>query len=261
LTGAKELFDKGRYYDARQAYESLRFDYPGDDAMGEVQFYIGLCHYNLKDYLMAETEIRYFQRDFGESHLLYDDAYYWLCKSLFMQALPAKLDQTITSKVIEECGAFMEQLRNSEYVPEISLLRKEALERLAEKEFTSGRQYRRMGYSSSSIHYFRLLEQEFPSSRWIAAARYEWARSLYEQKNYSDALAMTDSCNSAIKEIEDRDSPAFVRTEPYSAAYKFFHLFGLVSYEKRSTLGIYVDDLKKELAALIVKINKKNKKS
>ncbi|MBL8028948.1 MAG: outer membrane protein assembly factor BamD [Fibrobacteres bacterium] len=261
LTAAKERFNNKRYYDARQAFESLRFDYPGDEVMGEVQYYIGLCHYHMKDYMMAEHEIRYFQRDFGETHELYDDAAYWLCKSMFMQALPAKLDQTITLKAVDECTIFLEQLKNSEYAGEVVNIRKDCLERLAEKEFLAGRQYRRMGYASSAIHYFRTIEQEYPTSRWVAAVRFEWAYSLYDQKNYSDALAMADSCSSVLKSIEESSSAAFVRTKPYSVPYKLVHLFGLVPYEKRSELGIYVDDLKKNVANLVKKIKKKQAKA
>jgi outer membrane protein assembly factor BamD len=258
---AKENFDKKRYFDARQSLESLRFDYPGDSLMGEVQFYIALCYFHMKDYYIAEQEMRYFMRDYSEAHDLYDDTYYWLCMALFKQSLPARLDQAITNKTLEECANFAEQMPKSEYLPEIQKIQNECLEKLAEKEYLAGRQYRRMGYASSAIQYFRLFEQEFTSSKWVAATRYEWARSLYDQKNYSDALVMADSCMNYITRIEKDNNKEFQRTEPFSAAYKFFHLFGLIEYETRSELKIYIDTLKEDLAKLVNKINNKIKKS
>ncbi len=256
LTDARALFEKGRYYDARAAYEAIRFDYPGDDVMGEVQFRIALCHFHLKDYLSAEHEFRYFQRDFKETHELSAEVHYWLCRSLFEQALPARLDQSATQRVIEECSQFMDQFKSSEFYLEVLKIKRECDERIVEKEYLAGKQYRRMGYPSSAIHYFRQIEQNHRDSRWIAAVRYEWALLLYNQKEYPAALSMADSCASFIARIEENEKANFIRIKPYSSSYKFFHFFGLIPYERRSELKIYIDDLKESLALLVSKIKK-----
>jgi outer membrane assembly lipoprotein YfiO len=260
LADAKKTYEKGKYGEAKEQLEAIKFDYPGNSYIGEVQFYIGMCAYKLKDYPAAEQEFRTVVQEFPATEKYSDDADYHLCLSLFNQSLPPRLDQNHTKKTIEETDGFLETFPGSEFTDSVKTLRAACSDKLAEKEFLAGKLYRRMGYTSSAIHYFKALEKEYPASRWVVRGRYEWALSYYIQKNYTDAGNIADTCAMMIEELIRSENDRIIELKNRGFFYKLVHLFGLVPYDRRSDLKVYVDDLKKDLARLNAKIKKKKAK-
>ncbi len=260
LSEAKGLMNKGNYGLAKEKFEAIRFDYPGNSLIGEVQFYIGLCYFDLKEYLIAQQEFESFLREFPSSNPFSDDAMYYLSRTIFEQALPVRLDQAITRKALEQADAFLETYPQSDFTEEVRKLKTRCIDRLAEKEFLDGRLYRRMGYPSSAILYFRMLVKDFPGNHWILRGRYEWSRALYEQKNYTEALSMIDTCRKELAQLSQKEQDNFILKEAHGFPYKLVHLFGLINYESRSEIKIYIDDLYSDLSTLSVKIEKKLKK-
>ncbi|MFH0920765.1 MAG: outer membrane protein assembly factor BamD [Fibrobacterota bacterium] len=257
VASAKALYDKGDWFDAREKFEAIRFDYPGNPFIAEVQFYLGACLYRMKDYLNAEQELRTFQKEFPADSPFSDDVAYYLCLSLFAQALPARLDQALTKKTYEEIDAFIEAYPGSGFAKEVLALRMRCLDRLAEKEFLSGRLYRRMGYPSAAIHYFKLLESDYAESRWVPRGRYEWARALYKTKSYADAQKIADTCGLMLSALESREKDNFQRAEPVTFGSRLVHLFGIIPFETRSDIKIYIDDLHDDLVELRERIQSK----
>lgn len=260
LNEAKKTYEKGRFGQAKEKLEAIKFDYPGNSYIGEVQFYIGLCAYALKDYPAAEQEFRTVVQEFPVTEKYADDAHYRLCLSLFKQSLPPRLDQNLTKKTIEETEGFLEAFPGSEFADSVKMVRSACSDKLAEKEFLAGRLYRRMGYTSSAIHYFKTLEKEYPASFWVLRGRYEWALSYYLQKNYTDAMKIADTCEMMIIRLVQSENQRLEELKNRGFFYKLVHLFGLVPYDNRSDLKVFVEDLKKDLAVLNFKIRKKKAK-
>jgi len=259
LSEAKKTYDDAKYGRALEQLEAIKFDHPGNSYIGEVQFYIGLCHYQLEDFPAAETDFRTVVRDFPASEPYSDNAHYHLCLTLIKESLPPRLDQELTRKAIEETDNFMDVHPQSAFADSVRGLNRLCLEKLAEKEFLAGRLYRRMGYPSSAIHYFKALEQEYPDSRWCVRGRYEWALANYQLKNYENARQNVDTCALRLTMLEEKEQVA-IRTVRFRGwFYKSIHLFGLVSYDTRSEMKIFVDDLKRDLTRLNRKIEKKRK--
>jgi len=257
LSEAKGLYEHGEFVNAKEKFESIRFDYPGHALIGEVQFYIGLCFFQLREYINAQQEFESFLREFPADNAFADDAMFYLCKTLFAQSLPARLDQALTRKTIEEADAFAETYPNSAFTEEARSIKKQCLDRLAEKDFLAGRLYRRMGYTTSAIYYFRNLEKEYAETRWPARGRYEWTLCLYLQKNYAEARLMADTCASRLRELTDKNKDGLLLIEQHGFPYRFVHLFGFFPYETRSEIKIYLDDLAHDLSALSGRIDKK----
>ncbi len=259
LAEAKKLIEDGKYFDAKEKLESIRFDYPGNPHIGEIQFYIGLCYFKLKEYVVAEQEFRTIVREFPADHAFADNAMYYLCYALFNQALPARLDQEITKRAIEETDAFLETYPKSDLIGEVSNIRQRCLDRLAEKEFLSGQLYRRMGYTSSAIHYFKALEKDYPGSKWCVRGRYEWALSYYLQKNYEDAFKIADTCRMNIERLQEKEKDNLVKQAPPTFFKKLVHLFGVIPFDNRTDIKIFIDDVRDDLDKLSAKIERKRK--
>jgi outer membrane protein assembly factor BamD (BamD/ComL family) len=259
LKEAKGLYENGKYDDARQKLEDIRFNYPGNAFIGEVQFYIGLCYFRLKDYLTAEQEFRTVTREFSRDHEFGDDALYYLCAALFQQARPARLDQGLTRRAVDEIDLFSDTYPKSPFSDSVAAIRRQCTDRLAEKEFLSGRLYRRMGYTSAAIVYFQSLERDYPGSKWSVRGRYEWALSSYQQKKYDEALKNADTCRIKITRLEEAEAGRLNTPRTQTFFSRLVHLFGLIPHDPRSDLRIFVDEIKSDLSALSQKIEKKKR--
>ncbi|OGJ93353.1 MAG: hypothetical protein A2487_10570 [Candidatus Raymondbacteria bacterium RifOxyC12_full_50_8] len=260
IAEAKQEFDKGRFFQAKERFDQIKFDYPGNASIAEVQYYIGLCNFNLEDYLAAEQAFRIILNEFPADNPFADDALYYLCKTMYAETLPARLDQETTRKAIDEAEFFLETYPQSDLVPDIENIKQLCLDRLAEKEFLAGRLYRKMGYPSSAIHYFQLLEKTYPGSRWVARGRYEWARSFFMQKNFTDARNQADTCGQMIATLIEREKNNFTLEPKRSRASFVFHLFGFIPYDNRTDIKKYIDSLSADLSSLQAKIEKKMNK-
>jgi tetratricopeptide (TPR) repeat protein len=172
-------------------------------------------------------------------------------------ALPARLEQSDTRKAIEETENFEETYPESEYLPEVRRIKSDSYDRLAEKEYLAGRLYRRMGYTSAAIHYFRELEKDFPESRWLARSRYEWALCLYKQGDFADARSMADTSRLRLQAVIVREQDRFVTDVRRGFAYRLFHLFGAIPYETRTPIKIYIDELDTDISNLMRRIDHK----
>jgi TolA-binding protein len=50
---ARDLFDRGRYYRAREALRDIALNYPGSAMIDSAQFLLGRCSFEMGDYLSA----------------------------------------------------------------------------------------------------------------------------------------------------------------------------------------------------------------
>lgn len=256
----KKLYEKEKYYEAKEKLEKIRFDYPGNAFIAEVQLLIGLCYFGLKDYVVAEQEFRILLRDFPSNNKFADDAMYYLTKSLYKQSLPARLDQNITKQTIEQANDFLISYPLSEYIKEVQTIKDMCYDKLAKKIFLAGRLYRKMGYPSSAIHYFKILEDSYPDSKWNVKGIYEMALSYFEQKDIEEAAKILSKAQKKLDELVKKERDNFVRKKEHSLFYKTVHLFGLIKYETRSDIKIFIDELSKDINDLKKKIIEKDKK-
>ena len=260
LAEARQLYEREKYGEAKEKLEAIKFDHPGNPYIGEVQHFIGLCNFRLKDYPAAEQDFRTVVREFPAGEKYSDAAHYYLCLTLFKESLPPRLDQELTQKAIDETDGFLETRGEGAFADSVKALRKTCVDKLAEKEFLAGQLYRRMGYTSSAIHYFKSLEKEYPDSRWCVRGRYEWALSYYLQRNYTDAEKIADTCGMKIAALVESEKQAMREIRKRGLFYRLVHGFGLVPYDERSGIRVFTDDLKTDLARLYRKIEKKKSK-
>lgn len=64
LAEAKQLYEREKYGEAKEKLEAIKFDHPGNPYIGEVQYFIGMCTFRLKDYPAAEQDFRTVVREF-----------------------------------------------------------------------------------------------------------------------------------------------------------------------------------------------------
>jgi outer membrane protein assembly factor BamD len=185
---ARSLLDKGDCTDAVEEFQKVIFNFPGSDYVDEAEFGLGEAHYCVKEYALAASQFRRIIRDYPLSPLA-DDAYFMLGMCYYEQSLSPSLDQEFTRKAIEAFQKLLEEYPESERLDEAREKLKHSEDKLAKKDFETGRLYMRLEYYQAALAYFEYVLIQYPQSKWAAEAQYGIGRAYEKQENSSQALA------------------------------------------------------------------------
>lgn len=258
LDSAITTFERLDTRRAREQFEELKFEYPGSINIAQIQFYIGMCSFLSKDYLSAEQEFRLIVRDFKKTETSYPSAYFYMLEAMFYQTSSAELDQEMTYTVLDEIERFLSIYPDH---PEFSYLAKNMFfnlkERLAEKLYIAGYIYSRLTHFASAKKYFKMLEDEYPNSRWTIKGYYEWSNCALELEQFKIAKDKIDLCESKISTIKDRYKRDYNEPQKTDFIDKTIHLYGLIPFSNVSLMDEFVNTLNKDVKNLKKKIAKK----
>jgi outer membrane protein assembly factor BamD len=190
---AMELYNRGKYYQASEAFRLMVFNYSGVSYVDTVQYYLGMCHFNSEDYILAVAEFRRLVRNFPNSALA-DDGQLLIAKCYYLSAPEnVGLDQSDMYTAIVELENFIEDFPQSPLQDEASDLLAKCRARIAKKTFKSGEQYFKMGRYESARIYLESVVTDFDSPEWKGCALYLLARIDEEEDKLGDASAKLEN--------------------------------------------------------------------
>lgn len=175
-----EALEDSRWLTAREYFRRLVDTYPTSRFRQDARLGIGdtyLGEGGVDSDILAAGEFREFLRFYPLAERA-DYAQYRLAQSQVRQMLSPQRDQTATREALRELDTFMSSYPNSQYMPDVAKLYREARDRLSESEFLVGR------------HYFR--------TRW-----------------YPGAISRLEALLEADPEFTDRDGAYFFLAESY----------------------------------------------
>ena len=186
---AKNLYERGKYYKAADAFRVVIFNYSGVSYIDSVQYYLGMCYFNDDDYILAVAEFRRLVRNFPHSPLA-DDAQLMIAKCYYLSA-PKNigLDQSDTYTAITELENFIEDFPQSPLLNEANELLNLCRSKIAKKIFKNGEQYYKLGNYKSARIYLEKVVTDFQSSEWRGCALYLLAAIDEKQNKFEDAEA------------------------------------------------------------------------
>jgi len=185
---AKRLLDKGDCLKAIEEFQKVVFNFPGSDFVDDAEFGLGMAHYCVKDYALASTEFRRVLRDYPLSPYA-DDAQYMLGMCYYEQSMPSSLDQESTHKAIEAFQKLIEDFPEGDRAAEAQEKLRLCRDRLAKKDFDTGRLYLKLEYYKAALLSFTGVLTQYPDSRWAAEAQYAIAEVYEKQGDYEEARA------------------------------------------------------------------------
>ena len=171
LLTAMKTFQKKDYYQAKNQFTIVVLNNRGHRIIEEAQFYLGECHYYLKEYILAIAEYEKLIRTLPRSEFV-DDARYKIGMCYYKLAPNYALDQEYTIKAIAEFQQFISEYPESELLETVESRLNECQEKLAKKAYKTGEQYRKMGYYNSAIISYDLMMNEYPDSKYVDDAMY-----------------------------------------------------------------------------------------
>ncbi len=166
---AMSLYEKGKYSDAADAFETVTRIGRGTSYAQEAQFYLAESYFKNGRYLLAAAEyeryISYYPRDEKREEVDYKRAL-----SFFEQSPRYRLDQSPTGRAIELFQLFINNYPNSDRVPEAASKIDDLRNKLALKYLKSAEFYARIDMFKAAIIYYDLTIDQFPESKWAEEA-------------------------------------------------------------------------------------------
>ncbi len=185
---AKQLFDKGKYYDALTEFTILVLKYAGNPVIDDAQYFLAETHFKMKEYLVASVEYQKLVDSYPESpYVVLAEFKIGLC--YYKMSLRPELDQEYTYKAIRRLQQFIEEHPTHELRKEAQKLIDNLHLKLAKKKLMAADIYRKMGRWTAAKIYYQIVLDEFFDTPVAADALYWRGEAEFVLEEYEHALA------------------------------------------------------------------------
>ncbi|MDZ7371394.1 MAG: outer membrane protein assembly factor BamD [candidate division KSB1 bacterium] len=206
---ALRLYQKGDYLEAKTQFRILTLSHSGSLIADKAQFYLAECHFHLKEYLLAASEYERLLKVYPNSEYT-DDAKFKLGLSYFKLSPHYGLDQDYTKQAVMHFQEFLEDYPASILKAEVEQYLLQARSKFAEKVYSSGEIYRKMGYYESAIIYYDKVLEEYFDTPFAPKALYWSAECHRRLGKYQEAL---DLLNAFVQKYPKHEWMPRVRTK------------------------------------------------
>lgn len=184
---ALELFDKGDYLDAKNQFKIITLSHSGNVNADKAQFYLGECHYNIKEYILSANEYERMIKIYPNSEFV-DDAKFKIGLSYYKLSPKYSLDQEYTQLSIKEFQEFLEDYPASDLFPEVEAKLLESRDKLAKKLFAAADQYRRIGLYNAGVIYFTMVLERYYDSQYAPNSQFYLGECYRKLKKSEEAI-------------------------------------------------------------------------
>lgn len=236
---AMTLYQKEKYGDAAEAFNTVIDVGRGTDYGQEAQYYLAESYFKDERYLLASSEYERYISEFPRADKR-QDAQFKEAVCYYHLSPRYKLDQKYTQKAIEKFRLYNSRYPNSQHTEEAAKYITEMRSKLAEKLYYSADLYKRTDEYEAAVIYYDLTIDNYPESMWAQRAL------VNEIKTYNDYA------NRSVKSKQEERYQKAVDTYE-----KFIQLFPNGKY--RSEAEDYVDNARTALADIRSSSNSSSK--
>ena len=215
---AMELYAAEKYSKAMQLFEQLVPYYRGQTKGEEVYFYMAMCNFEVKDYILAG----YYFSDFANSYKMsefHEEALFLSAYCYYLDAPKWSLDQHPTHQAILEFHLFMSIYPRSERIDTCNILVDELRYKLQTKSYKNAKLYYDIGYYKSASLALNNSLKDYSDS------------PFKEEILYYDYKASFDYATKSVR---------YMQEERYTVALDKYH-----TYASAFPDGKYIDDVEK----------------
>ncbi len=160
---ATELYNAEKYSKAIQLYEQLVPRWRGSDKGEEVHYQLSLCHFHIKDYMLAGYRFREFTDLYPTSEFA-EDALFKSAYCYYLDAPVWSLDQEITTHAISELELFISRFPKSNRVDSCNVLIDDLRGILQTKSYENAILYYNIGYYRAAYIALENSLKDYPES-------------------------------------------------------------------------------------------------
>jgi outer membrane protein assembly factor BamD len=190
LPDAQSYFERGQQFYAKKKWDKASESFnmallnsPGGEIADDAQFYIGECHYQKKDYLLAISEYQQLIERYAYSSLV-EDGYYKMALSYFYLAPKYQLDQENTRRALQHLQDFVDAFPDSKYLTDVEEKITTARNRLARKLYESAVLYIKLQEWPAATVYLDNMLETYYDTPLAKQARVEKAYCLVRMRKF-----------------------------------------------------------------------------
>ena len=215
---AMEYYNRGKFVRAKDEFDYIILVDPGSRIANEAQYYKGESLFQLKEYDEARNSLDRFIR-FSDDIKRIEIARYRLCECAINLSNIYQRDQKDTQKALEHLQMFIDDFPKSQFKNQAEISIKELRQKLARKDYESGRLYLKLEEYDSALIYFRLVLSTYYDTDYADEARIgiifthilknNWGKAMnyfkaeeerfYNIDNYIKAKSLLENTETGLK--------------------------------------------------------------
>jgi len=186
LKRAVARYEKGRYNETKTILSETKYQCAGHSAMDSILYYLGMSQLRSKSPVEARTEFNRLVIDFPNSPFA-EEAHFRIGHASYLASNPPERDQSKTKDAIRELEEFIDRHPQSVFADSARKYIEKCEEKLAYKEFQTGRFYQKIEKYEAAIVYYRALVEEYAHSRYAEESILSMAYSLAKVQRRAEA--------------------------------------------------------------------------
>ncbi len=175
---ANKYYKEGKYLNAQILYEGVLPFYRGKAEAQELFFKYAYSYYYLDDFILAAHYFKNYANSFINSPDR-EEALYMAAYSEYLMSPRIELEQSQTSKAIDDFQIFVNTFPQSDRVSKCNKLMDELRKKLEDKEFQQGKLYYKLGKYVSSVVTLENMLRNFPETQKEEDIRFLILKSSY----------------------------------------------------------------------------------
>lgn len=187
LAVAINLYENEDYLDAIKEFEAILLQFPASGISDDAIYYLGMSRFKRGEYILGAYEFSKLIKSMPTSEFL-SKSQYMLAECYYKLAPNFSLDQKYSKKAIQEFQAFIDFFPLDEKVAEAETKISELNQKLAKKEFETGRIYEKMEYTNAAIFYYNNVMQIYHDTEFAPLAHFNKINILLSKKRLNEAL-------------------------------------------------------------------------
>jgi len=184
---AMELYNDEDYEMALAEFQSILLQYPASPINDDAQYYLGMTYYQREQYLLSAYEFSKLIRDIPTSTFV-GDAQFMLADCYYALSPNYQLDQSYTSKAMEEFQAFIDYFPTDARADEAEKKISELNYKLANKVYHAARIYDKMEYYTAAITYYSKVVDTYHDTEFAPKALYYRMQIYLRKLRVEDAI-------------------------------------------------------------------------
>ena len=164
---AKKKYNNGNYIQALDDFNVLILNYGGQTGIDSVQYLLADTHFKLEEYYSSSYEFNRLTESFPESKLA-EESYFNSAMSYYKLSPIYSLDQKETYNAMTKFQFYLDIYPSGKFTDKANGYISEMREKLAKKEFESGKLYMKMDQPRAAKVYFSEIINNFYDTTYYA---------------------------------------------------------------------------------------------
>lgn len=185
---AKEKYDDEDYYEASNEFTVIVLRYAGSTVADSAQLFLGDCHFNMDEYIIAAAEYEKLINSMSRSPLV-PNAQYKLAESYYKLSPRPALDQNYTEQAMRQYQNFIEDYPTHELKEPAEKRIISCREKIAKKQYKNAENYRKMHEYKAAIIYYGIIIDEYYDSTMADDALIGKMKVHYDMEDFESVKA------------------------------------------------------------------------